>query len=405
MGQCQQLLDSDAGAGSCQNVSATLQLFFVPQPPTQPHLQFADGFRGLFLFTPGVDTVKRDLLCLVGEIYSDMYRNPANGDLWVVGLPNFVFNPVTLDFAIFDNELTAANGGTRILPSAVAVDPIDGTLLLGLNNTNALRRFNRPAGTLTTILNSSSIGSARDILIKPDGTAVIMASSGTIYHFDARTGPFPVNPATFVPVAITPPQLHRRHAGTFQGSFVNQLVSAPGGNASFIYQTLFGAGSFFNSVYALYDLDLSTYSPTLVHRAVASSGFVSPTFAILFGDIGNAGVARSSDRLYLLPFGSFNTNILGIEFGTPPTIPINSANAPFSVGAVEYVDPATTPTCAAEFNGDGSLNPDDLGDFINCYFAEISTPGDCPAADFNHDGSFNPDDLGDYINAYFAGCP
>ncbi len=52
-----------------------------------------------------------------------------------------------------------------------------------------------------------------------------------------------------------------------------------------------------------------------------------------------------------------------------------------------------------DFNQDGSVDPDDLGDFINCYFL----PG-CDRADFNHDDNVNPDDLGDFINAYFGGC-
>ncbi|MGD9689828.1 MAG: S8 family serine peptidase [Phycisphaerales bacterium] len=56
--------------------------------------------------------------------------------------------------------------------------------------------------------------------------------------------------------------------------------------------------------------------------------------------------------------------------------------------------------CPADFNGDGNLDPDDLGDFINCYF---SMPP-CPGADFNGDANIDPDDLGDFINAYFAGC-
>lgn len=61
---------------------------------------------------------------------------------------------------------------------------------------------------------------------------------------------------------------------------------------------------------------------------------------------------------------------------------------------------ACNPACAADFNGDGDLNPDDLGDYINCYFAVPP----CAEADFNGDGDTNPDDLGDYINAYFLGC-
>ncbi|MGD9689769.1 MAG: hypothetical protein AB7K52_08970 [Phycisphaerales bacterium] len=56
--------------------------------------------------------------------------------------------------------------------------------------------------------------------------------------------------------------------------------------------------------------------------------------------------------------------------------------------------------CAADFNGDGSIDPDDLGDYINCYF---SNPP-CLQADFNRDGSVDPDDLGDFINTYFSPC-
>ncbi|MGD9690860.1 MAG: sorbosone dehydrogenase family protein [Phycisphaerales bacterium] len=56
------------------------------------------------------------------------------------------------------------------------------------------------------------------------------------------------------------------------------------------------------------------------------------------------------------------------------------------------------PYCGADFNGDGSLDPDDLGDFINGYFSVPPGAG----ADFNADGSVDPDDLGDFINVYFT---
>ncbi len=60
----------------------------------------------------------------------------------------------------------------------------------------------------------------------------------------------------------------------------------------------------------------------------------------------------------------------------------------------------TSPACPADFNQDGVLNADDLGDFITGYF---NTPSD-PATDFNADGVINADDLGDFITAYFNGC-
>ncbi|MGD9689745.1 MAG: lamin tail domain-containing protein [Phycisphaerales bacterium] len=54
--------------------------------------------------------------------------------------------------------------------------------------------------------------------------------------------------------------------------------------------------------------------------------------------------------------------------------------------------------CRQDFNNDGNVDPDDLGDFINCYF---SVPP-CDRADFNMDGNVDPDDLGDFINLYFG---
>ncbi|MGD9689877.1 MAG: FG-GAP-like repeat-containing protein [Phycisphaerales bacterium] len=56
------------------------------------------------------------------------------------------------------------------------------------------------------------------------------------------------------------------------------------------------------------------------------------------------------------------------------------------------------PVCRVDFNGDGNVDPDDLGDFINCFF---SVPP-CDRADFNSDGNVDPDDLGDFINEFFA---
>ncbi len=56
--------------------------------------------------------------------------------------------------------------------------------------------------------------------------------------------------------------------------------------------------------------------------------------------------------------------------------------------------------CSADFNGDGNLDPDDLSDYIACYFSQPP----CPSADINGDNNTDPDDLSDYIGAYFGGC-
>ena len=56
--------------------------------------------------------------------------------------------------------------------------------------------------------------------------------------------------------------------------------------------------------------------------------------------------------------------------------------------------------CPADFNADGTLDPDDLADYISAFFSQPPAQ----SADFNGDGAVDPDDLADYINAYFAGC-
>ncbi len=84
-----------------------------------------------------------------------------------------------------------------------------------------------------------------------------------------------------------------------------------------------------------------------------------------------------------------------------------------------------TTLCVVDYNTDGALNPDDLGDFITDYYTAPHVPGPfgyatpCIGlpppydtgyrAGFTTDGSRwcnppNPDNLGDYITQYFAGC-
>jgi len=60
----------------------------------------------------------------------------------------------------------------------------------------------------------------------------------------------------------------------------------------------------------------------------------------------------------------------------------------------------TGTVCPADFNADGTLDPDDLADYITAFFA--SPPG--TGSDFNQDGLTDPDDLADFIGAFFAGC-
>jgi hypothetical protein len=54
--------------------------------------------------------------------------------------------------------------------------------------------------------------------------------------------------------------------------------------------------------------------------------------------------------------------------------------------------------CRQDFDGSGTLEPADIFDFLNAYFA-----GD-PRTDFDNNGQRQPADIFAFLNAYFAGC-
>jgi len=66
-------------------------------------------------------------------------------------------------------------------------------------------------------------------------------------------------------------------------------------------------------------------------------------------------------------------------------------------GAVVTGEAVIAP-CPADMNLDGSLDPDDLADYIGAFFA------DAPAADINLDGTLSPDDVADFIGLFFGAC-
>lgn len=78
----------------------------------------------------------------------------------------------------------------------------------------------------------------------------------------------------------------------------------------------------------------------------------------------------------------------------------------------EPLDPGSRPhleitfsvaaNCPADFNGDTFVDPDDLSDFITCFFLDVMTPGACAGSDYNGDGFRDSDDLSDFITAFFV---
>ncbi len=144
-----------------------------------------------------------------------------------------------------------------------------------------------------------------------------------------------------------------------------------------------------------------------------SNGNYGPSFA-------SAAPSTTLQSLRFTPTATTasTSNSVDYAYSAGAAVFINNAGASFTVNP-----PA--PPCAPEYNNDGTLNSDDLGDFITDYFTEphipgpggyaIACPGNSPPYDNGYKAAFTPDgsgqcnepfsdNLGDYITEYFTGC-
>ncbi len=122
------------------------------------------------------------------------------------------------------------------------------------------------------------------------------------------------------------------------------------------------------------------------------------TYASTFSSTGDLAFNASNGDLYTMRSDGFMYR-LNATTGALSSPGSSSSSWPTANGfGLAYANPA--PACPPEYDNNGILNSDDLGDYITDYFS----PSPPPAVDWNGDGNLNPDDLGDYITRYYQGC-
>ena len=159
------------------------------------------------------------------------------------------------------------------------------------------------------------------------------------------------------------------------------------------------------------DLDTPSNATIGVSSTAGRLALVSGTTLI------GADCLSASNILDLVGYGSGTTCVEG-AFPAPGTdnttgvTRVNGGCQDFNQNVADFVrvapNPRTgvtppnncgaAPTCPADYNGDGTVDPDDLADYIACYF---SAPP-CDRADFDGSGEADPDDLADFIAQYFG---
>ncbi len=168
----------------------------------------------------------------------------------------------------------------------------------------------------------------------------------------------------------------------------------------------------------------------LYYTLALTSGFTTPGPGTI-PSRGNPYPKRPTGFFGTDPGAAGNVHVITMDTSTPGTftgtLTITAPGA--TEGGTVVINITGTVqapnTCPVEYNGDGVLNPDDIGDFITDYYTVPVIPGPdgyaiaCPENDppydlgyktaFTMDGSGqcfppNPDNLGDYITRYYEGC-
>lgn len=132
------------------------------------------------------------------------------------------------------------------------------------------------------------------------------------------------------------------------------------------------------------------------------SGAVSAALAALLGrdtfpfTLTSAGITRSFERLSAAAEEAGASRVYGgIHFAFDNERGLEAGRAIGELVARTRLRPAR---CAADVNGDGVADSDDVFDFLNAFLAQAE------GADFNRDGVVDALDFDDFLGVYFDGC-
>lgn len=168
-----------------------------------------------------------------------------------------------------------------------------------------------------------------------------------------------------------------------------------------------------------YELELITHVGQVVSGVNSTRNYQVQFLGVADADTVDSGAifsgsnvqdAFSRVKLANLPYGSPNSlgalmvrmkivyDINNDAQFLDPIFPANSGSPDQGYNVVMAVMPGFDPL---DWNSDGFVNLDDLGDYIT----EFYTDPNAVNIDFNEDGFPNLDDLGDFITDYYAGQP
>ncbi|MGQ0628851.1 MAG: laminin B domain-containing protein [Phycisphaerales bacterium] len=147
------------------------------------------------------------------------------------------------------------------------------------------------------------------------------------------------------------------------------------------------------------DVTLSGGGMTLVYDAPSNPGAVWTNFSVNLHEtagwrIGTVKGARPSAAQFLAVLGCITEIQIRGEFSTKLDVG-GLDNVLLGVNTFEQNE-----NCLPDFDLNGILSPDDLGDFITQYFEDPPNP----RCDYNRDGLITIDDIDSYFTAYFSGC-